>query len=229
MSTTTDYEDTTPAKANGEVPLNRSKIDDLLDVTPQPAEVTDQRVEDLFNENLVIDDEDDFSALGGADGPSPIIVGKPDKLKHYQFRADLVVDRFVLPVPDGMDETTYLVTDSIVDSYPDLVKRARLYAYISKKGAIRLWRVPRSKRNDRYFNSVTLVAKAGQEQWVRTWWEPETSSYRYKAQTAGVRPEPKWGDITMSEILRAAFMGEENLVITDTEHEIFQQINEGDD
>lgn len=181
----------------------------------------------LFDPAFALDDEDASPAVNPPVNDVPI--RKPDKLKFYRVHPKFVLDRYILVVRDGMDETSYLITADLRKLVPEAVTKARIYPYISTTKTVALWRVnhPKegSRRNRKVYDSAARATEAAKNEWTRVWWNAEVGSYSY--QTARVDlGEPQWPDMDFQEMLETAFDG---LVIDTADHPVLRAIMLGDE
>lgn len=141
-------------------------------------------------------------------------VGKPGKMDVIRCSENLRQTVYIWKVDS---EEIYLVLPSLaVDpKLAGLIKQHELIAYITRKGAVKLWAiaVPDSegKIHD-YPASAREIANAAVGRWLRVTTNKQLSVYEPVVTEVDV-PDPRWPDKTMEELLRLAFSGK----IIDTE------------
>ncbi len=219
------------AAVNGEAPTESAILGGERPAIQQngeaPAGTPDETgaKSNLFDPAFALDDEDDSPAVNPPVNDVP--VRKPDKLKFYRVHPKFVLDRYILVVRDGMDETNYLITPELRLHVPEAVTKARIYPYIGTTKTVALWRVnhPKegSRRNRKVYDSAARATEAAKSEWTRIWWNMDTSSYSH--QTARVDlGEPQWPDMDFQEMLEIAFDG---LVIDTADHPVLRAIMTG--
>lgn len=202
----------------------------MSNISPGNGLLEDQPDDDgaksnLFDPAFAIDD-DDSPAVNPPVNDVP--VRKPDKLKFYRVHPEFVLDRYILTVRDGMDETPYLITSELRLLVPEAVTKARIYPYVSTSKTVALWKVnhPKegSRRNRQVYDSAARAAEQAKTLWTRIWWNAETSSYSHQTARADLG-EPQWPDMDFQEMLEMAF---NNLVIDTADHEVLRGIMHGE-
>jgi hypothetical protein len=199
-----------PAAVNGEAPAEEDP--------GKPAF-------NIFDPTACLDDDD------VPDVNPPVLdipIRRPNKLKFYRVHPTFVVDRDILVVPDGMDETTYLCYPKLIDVFPEAIKRARLYPYIGTDKTLCLWRINHAtqkggKRNQKVFDTAVRAASAAKTEWTRIWWRQEVGHYTHQTARADLG-EPLWPDLTFEEMLVIAFEG---MVIDSLDHEVLRELRNG--
>ncbi len=202
--------------------LDTTILEPSLNGSGPADELPGRRIRDIFDPEACLDDEDEALQVG-----APVItipVRKPDKLKHYRVHPTFVVDRYILVLREGMDESTYLVYPELVSLLPEAINKARIYPYINRNNTVALWRInhPKqgSRRNQKMFSTAVAAAEAARMVWTRVWWNADTSTYNHQPVRADL-PDPQWPDMDFKEMLRLGF---DDMVIDSPDHPVLQEI-----
>jgi hypothetical protein len=111
----------------------------------------------------------------------------------------------------GMQGTEYLVSPEVAEEYSSVVTTKLAFPTLTRHGGIFLWLIPTAGPDGRRSESansqetVAWAARGGQYQQMT--WDPENSSYIFKAKK--VQNPPPWPESlrTMSDFLRLAYPG----------------------
>jgi hypothetical protein len=160
-------------------------------------------------------------------------VRKPKKQNFIRVCPDENFEMSVLIYEDeeGMERTTYLVVPALHEYLDGMARTCLLRLAMSRvggtaAGALFLWPTPVPEEGVAGYSwhmSGWRAAEMGKESWIRVIADKGTSSYKVaKPLDEKAMPEPRWPDISFSEILNQTF-GEAR-IINDPDHIIIKKL-----
>jgi hypothetical protein len=132
----------------------------------------------------------------------------------YQMEAGLVT------LEKERTRTTYFLHPSLHLSAGKLLKRTRLYTYVTTQGAVGLWPINVSEQENSWLDSNHDAAKRAMSCWLRVESNMAAQSYEIY-QARGTLSEPQWPTLSFNELLNLAF---KDKYIKDPNHIIMQRI-----
>ena len=105
------------------------------------------------------------------------------------------------------DRETYVVVPEIAKALPNECVFSRLYTYITRQGAIRLWPVRLPGPDGRIFEAHRVQAEVAERavtRWMRIKWNQSIQAYDVFEANETI-PDPEWPDVPFRELLRIGF------------------------
>jgi hypothetical protein len=120
---------------------------------------------------------------------------------------------------------TYMVTPRMLYAFSETVySRTSLYLTVNRQNVYTLWPIKQSRdgRTNEWTNSAEIAVHRARVSWVRVGANMSLGAYEiFEAQ--GQLSEPKWPELTLSEILRIAFGG--NRLVDSEDHPLIATLS----
>jgi hypothetical protein len=194
------------AFAAGESTINAKFLEPALD-EPRTRTVPENPEYDPFAlENLRVDYDNELVA-------KPLLtvvpVRKPNKTDFVRVHPGANY-RITVPLIEIKDSReTYMVTPRMRQAFSETVYSATaLYLTVNRQNVYFLWPIKQSRdgRTNEWTTSAEIAVRRAMVSWVRVGSNMSLGAYEiFEAQ--GQLSEPKWPELTFSEILRIAFGG----------------------
>jgi hypothetical protein len=150
---------------------------------------------------------------------------KPNKSEWFRVRPgeEWRLQTAVLELEKGVERSTYLVAPSL---WPDLsgeIAPALLLTCVNRANDLFIWRVKlpgADGRTNTWTESAMQIAAAAESTWCRMVSDVSNGIYTHFEPAVDL-PEPKWPDLSFSEIIKLAFRGR---MIDSLDHPILSEL-----
>jgi hypothetical protein len=215
MSTTTDYEDTTPAKTNGEVSVSEPLLDEVSDY--DPLNLNSVRAEAM-------------ESLGVSNVPSSVRIRRPGTTEFEWFRVNpdpaysAILKLYRLKGDDRDANDIYAPTQDVLPYFVDRLRDFQFVTCTNLNKVTFLWAIPlpHGGKTNGWNDSANSAAKRAMGEWTRIEADMARGEYLIKkAENNNKWPKPSFDPRSLDELYRAAM---KNNIIDSEDHWIVKKI-----
>jgi hypothetical protein len=150
---------------------------------------------------------------------------KPSKSEFFQVRpgAGWRLQTAVLEIESGVERQTYLVARHLWSSLEGEVSPALVLTCVSRFGDLFLWRVKlpgADGRTNTWTESALRISQHAENAWCRLVSDTKNGHYSH-VEATGDLPDPKWPELSFSEIVKIAF---KDRFIDSADHTVLRQL-----
>jgi hypothetical protein len=179
---------------------------------PDPFDVTNLRLDQSFVESA-----------GVKKLLTTIPVRKPHKQEFIRVHSDPAYRDAFAVIEWQEDKEFYLLTPHVARALPGEFTMVHLFTAINRQDVVTLWpvKLPGSDgRTIRWHTSAAEAAEFAMSHWTRVRANMGLGAYEW-AEAEGSIPEPKWPDLSFTDLLRIAF---KDRYVGTLDHAILQRI-----
>jgi hypothetical protein len=187
--------------------------------TPPPAPAPDP-----FDVSKLRLDQSFVEGAGVKKLITTVPVRKPYKQEFLRVRSDPAYRDAFAVLEWQEDREFYLLTPAVAQALPDEFTMVHLFTAINRQDVLFLWpvKLPGSDgRTLRWHTSAAEAAEAAMSNWIRVRANMGLGAYEWGPAT-GVIPEPKWPELSFTDILRIAF---KDRYVSTIDHAIIKRIS----
>jgi hypothetical protein len=149
-------------------------------------------------------------------------VRKPYRHEFFRVNPDpaFTTDVYLIEAGDGVEKDAFIVIPALAREILAETSRRRLFVCVNRAETPFLWasKLPSSATTNSWVDTALTIAESAKQYWVRM--IPDIGAGHYEeARAEGLLAEPKFPDLTFSQILEKGF---KNKLIKDYDHEVLR-------
>src|SRR5215217_3243109 len=151
-------------------------------------------------------------------------VRKPYRHEFFRVNPDpsFSQDVYLIEAGEGVEKDAFIVAPALAREIVAETSRRRLFVCVNRAETPFIWacKLPSTTTTNSWVDTALTIAESAKRHWVRM--IPDIGAGHYEeARAEGLLVEPKFPDLTFSQMLEKAF---KNKLITDYDHEVLRAL-----